>query len=115
MKQQRLSLYLLFLIAFCGFVLRFPFARMEAEETPVSSATPAATAAAGMSPTAAPTPEPPAVRWVGVYDSGGEKRKALKAYAGRGDEIWVDVINFKDWRESLKDEKSEKLSLRDLI
>jgi hypothetical protein len=50
-----------------------------------------------------------------VYDSGGEKRKALKAYAGRGDEIWVDVINFKDWRESLKDEKSEKLNLRDLI
>jgi hypothetical protein len=68
-----------------------------------------------MSPTATPTPEPPAVRWVGVYDSGGEKRKALKAYAGRGDEIWVDVINFKDWRESLKDEKSEKLNLRDLI
>jgi len=115
MKQQRLSLCLLFLIGFCGLVLRFPAAQISAEETPVSSATPAATAATGMSPTATPTPEPPAVRWVGVYDSGGEKRKALKAYAGRGDEIWVDVINFKDWRKDLKDEKSEKLNQRDLI
>ncbi|HEU5236631.1 MAG TPA: hypothetical protein VFU37_05785 [Pyrinomonadaceae bacterium] len=68
-----------------------------------------------MSPTATPTPEPPAVRWVGVRDSNGEKRKVPKAYAGRGDEIWVDIINFKDWVKFLEDKKSEKWEPKDLI
>jgi hypothetical protein len=113
MKRPWPNLCLLFLVSFCGFVLRFPSTLIGAEETPVSSATPAATAATGMSPTATPTP---AVLWVGVYDSGGAKRKAPKAYAGRGDQIWVDVINFKDWQKFLlEDKKSEKLNPNDLI
>jgi len=86
---------------------------LRAAETAVSSATPAATATPGISPT--PTPEPPAVRWVGVHDSNGEKRGVNKAYAGRGDEIWVDVINFKDWLKSLPDKQPEKWAPKDLI
>jgi hypothetical protein len=101
-------------------VLLFQSRPMGAEETLAPSATPAATAAlltptpssvssATPAPKAAtgisPTPEPPAVRWAGVHDSNGEKRKVNKAYAGRGDEIWVDVINFEDWLKSLEDKK----------
>jgi hypothetical protein len=113
MKQPLSILCLLFSIGFCGLVLRFPSPALRAEERPVSSATPAATAAISMSPTATPTP---AVLWVGVYDSTGAKRKAPKAYAGRGDEIWVDVINYKNWQKSLlEDKKFEKLNPNDLI
>jgi hypothetical protein len=100
------------LVSFCGFVLRFPVTQARAEETPVSSATPAATAAA-RTPTATPAPSP-VVRWVGVHDS-KEERHVLKAYAGRGDEIWIDVFNFKDWLNSLEGKQSEKWAPRDLI
>ncbi len=88
MKQQRLSLCLFFLIGFFGLVLRFPSAQMAAEETPVPSATPAATGTAGISP----TPEPPSVRWVGVHKWGEEQRGINDIYAQRGDDIWVDII-----------------------
>ena len=113
MKQQRLSLCLLFLIGFCGLVLRFPVAQISAEETPVPSATPAATGAAGISP----TPEPPSVRWVGVHKWGEEQRGINDIYAQRGDDIWVDVINFKDWVKSLEEKKKkpENSEVRDLI
>jgi Skp family chaperone for outer membrane proteins len=116
MKQPRLNQCLLFSIAFCGLVLRFP-PLLRAEEMPVPSATPAATATAGMSPTATPAPEPPSVRWVGVRDSKGEKRGLTKAFAGRGDEIWVDVINFQGWLKSLQNKKliPENLEKKDLI
>jgi hypothetical protein len=113
MKQQRLSLCLLFLIGFCGFVLCFPSALIRAEETPVPSATPAATGAAGISP----TPEPPSVRWVGVHKWGEEQRGINDIYAQRGDDIWVDIINFKDWVKSLEEKKKkpENSEVRDLI
>jgi hypothetical protein len=113
MKQQRLSLCLLFLIGFCGLVLRFPSAQMAAEETPVPSATPAATGAVGISP----TPEPPSVRWVGVHKWGEEQRGINNIYAQRGDDIWVDIINFKDWVKSLEEKKKkpENSDVRDLI
>ncbi len=114
MKQQRLSLCLLFLIGFCGLVLRFPLAQMAAEETPMPSATPAAKGAAGISPTPSPTPLPPTVRWVGVHNWKGEQRQAKKIYAQRGDEIWVDIINFKDWVNSLE-KKSDNHEINDLI
>jgi cation transport ATPase len=68
-----------------------------------------------MSPTATPTPERPSVRWVGVRDSNGEKRKVDKAYAGRGDEIWVDVINFEAWVDSLGEKKPPDHEEKDLI
>jgi hypothetical protein len=116
LEQQRLQLFSLFLVGLCAFGFQLSLDEAKAEPTPVPSTTPAATAAAGSSTaTPTPSPEPPAVRWVGLYDSGGEKRKALKAYAGRGDEIWVDVINFEAWRNDLKDEKSKKLNPNDLI
>ena len=113
MKQQRLSLCLLFLVVFCGLVLRFPLAQMAAEETPAPSATPGTTGAAGISP----TPEPPSVRWVGVHKWGKEQRGINDIYAQRGDDIWVDVINFKDWVKSLEEKKKkpENSEVRDLI
>jgi len=113
MKQQRLSLCLLFLVVFCGLVLRFPLAQMAAEETPAPSATPGTTGAAGISP----TPEPPSVRWVGVHKWGEEQRGINDIYAQRGDDIWVDVINFKDWVKSLEEKKKkpEDSEVRDLI
>jgi hypothetical protein len=115
MKQQRLSLYLLLLIAVSGLVLRFPSARVGAAETPVASATPAATGAAGISPTPSPSPVPPSVRWVGVRNWQGEQRKAKKIYAQRGDKIWVDIINFGEWVNSLGDKKPDKHEWKNLI
>jgi hypothetical protein len=108
MKQQRLSPCLLFLLSFCGLVLRFPLAQVAAEETPKLSATPAATAAAGISPT--PTPR---VRWVGVH-TGKEERHKWETTAQRGDKIWVDIINFKDWVNHLE-KKPDKREWKNLI
>src|SRR5882724_768739 len=110
MKQQRLSLLLL--IAFCGFVLRFPSAQMAAEETPMPSATPAAKGAAGISPTPSPTATP-RVRWVGV-NTWKEERHKWETYAQRGDEIWVDIINFQDWVNHLE-KKPDKHEWKNLI
>src|SRR5262245_1878184 len=90
---QRLKLLVLFLVNFCAFGFGFSSQGLRAEETAVPSATPAAQSNSGSSPTPTATPERPAVRWVGVRGSNGEKRGLPKAYAGRGDEIWVDVIN----------------------
>jgi len=132
MKQQRLSLSLPFLVSFCALAFQFPFDVLRAEETPIPSATPAATAAlltstpppvssATPAPKGAvgisPTPEPPSVRWVGVHKWGEEQRGINDIYAQRGDDIWVDVINFKDWVKSLEEEKKkpENSDVRDLI
>ena len=116
MERWSLALSLPFLLAVSILAFQFSSGVLRAEETPVFSATPGGTAAAG-SPTATPAPEPPAVRWVGVRDSNGEKRGVPKAYAGRGDEIWVDVVNFEDWLKSLADKKllPENHERRDLI
>lgn len=111
---------LFLLISFCVLMFQLSCGSLTAEETPVPSATPASstTGAAVVSsapwPTPTLTPEPPAVRWVGVHDSNGEKRKVNKAYAGRGDEIWVDVINFDHW---VKEKKlsPENHQIRDLM
>jgi hypothetical protein len=117
MKQQRPSLYLLFLIAFCGLALCSLSGLMGADATPVASATPAATGAAGISPTPSVTPEPPSVRWVGVRNWKGEQRHANVTYAQRGDQIWVDIVNFKDWVKSLeeKHKKPENSDVKNLI
>ena len=104
-KQRSLTLSLPFLVAFSALAFELSSGVLRAEEKPVPSATPAATAAAAMSSTATPTPEPPAVRWAGVHDPNGDIRGADKTYAERGDEIWVDVINFEDWLNPLKDKK----------
>src|SRR4029453_11530631 len=109
MKQQRLSL--LFLFVFYGLVLCFPCVEMAEEETPVPSPTSAATGAAGISPTPSPA-QTPHVRWVGVYNGKEQRDGVLETYAQRGDKIWVDIFNFKDW---LKDKKPEKSNPNDLI
>ena len=117
MKERSLTLSLLLLPAFIGLFLQFSSGLLRAAETAVSSATPVATATAGMSPTATPTPEPPAVRWVGVHKWGEEQREINDIYAQRGDDIWVDVINFKDWVKSLAEKKKKppNSEIRDLI
>jgi len=132
MKQQRLSLSLPFLVGFCALAFQFPFDVLRAEETSIPSATPAATAAlltstpppvpsATPAPKGAvgisPTPEPSSVRWVGVHKWGEEQRGINDIYAQRGDDIWVDVINFKDWVKSLEEKKKkpENSEVRDLI
>ncbi len=105
MKQQRPSLCLFFLVGFCGVVLCSPFALIRAEETPTPSGTPAAKGAA----------EHPSVRAVGVHKWDEEQRTANVIYAQRGDEIWVDIINFKDWVNSLGDKKPQNHEVKDLI
>jgi len=132
MKQQRLSVSLPFLVGFCALAFQFPFDVLRAEETSIPSATPAATAAlltstpppvpsATPAPKGAvgisPTPEPSSVRWVGVHKWGEEQRGINDIYAQRGDDIWVDVINFKDWVKSLEEKKKkpENSEVRDLI
>jgi hypothetical protein len=115
MNRQPLSPRLLLLIGFCGFVLHFSSAQIAAQETPVPSATPAATGAAGISPTPSVTPEPPSVRWVGVHNRVREQRAVNVTYAQRGDDIWVDIINFKAWVDSLGHKKPTNHEVKDLI
>jgi hypothetical protein len=109
--MKRLSLCSFFLIGLGGLVLRFPLAQMAAEETPVPSAAAAARGTAGVSP----TPEPPSVRYVGVHKWNGEQRQAKEIYAKRGDEIWVDIINFRDWVNSLGEKAPQNHEIKDLI
>jgi hypothetical protein len=78
---------------------------MRAQETPTPSGTPAAKGAA----------EHPSVRAVGVHKWDEEQRTANVIYAQRGDEIWVDIINFKDWVNSLGDKKPQNHEVKDLI
>jgi len=133
MKQPRLNLRLLFLISFCGFVLRFPSTLIRGEETPIPAPTPAAAAtpvpftpkgvysetpaakdAIGTSPTASPT-VPPSVRSVGVHNwKGGEQRHVYETYAQRGDTVWVDIVNFDEWVNSLE-KKPDSHEIKDLI
>src|SRR5438874_1668946 len=132
MKERCLILALAFVAGFCALAFQFQSGELRAEETPipsatpgatvalltstappVPSATPATTGAAGISP----TPEPPSVRWVGVHKWGKEQRGINDIYAQRGDDIWVDVINFKNWVKSLEEKKKkpENSEVRDLI
>jgi len=113
MKQQRLSLSLPFLIGFCALAFQFPSELLGAEETPMPSATPAATGTAGISPTPSQTPVPPSVRRVGVHNW-TEQLHVNQTYAQRGDQIWVDIINFKDWVNSLE-KKPDNHEINDLI
>ena len=114
-RPQRLKLIFLFLISFCASGLGFSLHELRAAEAPVPSATPAAQSNPASSATPTATPERPSVRWVGVHDSNGERRKANKAYAGRGDEIWVDVINFDTWVQDLGAEEAKNHGKSNLI
>ena len=128
-----LKLSFLVPVGVCGLALRFPATLAVGEETPVSSATPAAAAAhvsstqkevysetpaakagVGISPTPLPT-VPPSVRAVGVHNwKGIEQRHVYETYARRGDTIWVDIINFDDWVNSLE-KKPANHDIQDLI
>jgi len=109
MKQQHLSLPLVSVIGFCGLISPSSSTVMGAEQTP----TPVAADAAGISPTPSPT-VPPSVRWVGVHNRNGEQRKAKVVYAQRGDEIWVDIINFDNWVNHLE-RKPDNRTWKDLV
>src|SRR5262249_6629754 len=104
-------------MAFIALVIQFTPDVLAAQETAVSSPGPAATAAASISATPSPTitPEPPEVRWVGVHDRAREDRHADVTYAQRGDDIWLDVINFRAWVDSLGDKKPPDHDIKDLI
>jgi hypothetical protein len=113
MKQRSLSLSLQFLVAFITFALPFSSGMLPAEETPVPSTTPAAQGAVGISPTPSPT-VPFSVHAVGVW-RGREKRHVTpETHAGRGDTIWLDIINFGDWVNSL-DKKPDDHEIKDLV
>jgi hypothetical protein len=97
---------------------------MRAEETPVPSAMPAPTSALPTStPSAAPSATAaatgpgvqPSVRAVGVHRKEEEDREAKIVYAQRGDVIWVDIFNFKDWVNSLGEKKPKDHEVKDLI
>src|SRR5207248_11598227 len=105
MKQQRPNLRLFVLIGFCGLVLLAPVELMRAEETPVPSGTPATRGAA----------EHPSVRAVGVHKWDEEQRPADVIYAQRGDEMWVDIITFRDWIDSLGDMKVQNHEVKDVV
>jgi hypothetical protein len=109
MTEAKVRLF--FLVGFCGLVLCSSSALIRAEETPVPSGTPAGKGAVGISP----APEHPSVRAVGVHKWDEEQRAANVIYAQRGDEIWVDIINFKDWVDSLGDKKPQNHEVKDLI
>jgi hypothetical protein len=121
-KQSRLSLLLS--IGFCGLVLRFPSALVRAEETPIHAAMAAATATPLIStptPIASTTPaatgpaEHPSVRAAGVQRKGEQDRTANVVYARRGDVVWVDIINFKEWVNSLGEKRPKDHEVKDLI
>jgi hypothetical protein len=57
--------------------------------------------------------ESPSVRAVGVQYKEDQDRTAKVVYARRGDTIWVDIFNFKDWVNSLEDKKYHEV--KDLV
>src|SRR6266566_7413790 len=101
------------LVAFLTLTFQFSSGTLQAEETPVPSATPSAQGAVGVSPTPSPT-IPFSVHAVGVW-RGREKRNVTpETHAGRGDTIWLDIINFGDWVSSL-DKKPDDHDIKDLV
>src|SRR5439155_3343163 len=114
MKQQRLSLSLPFLIGFCALAFQFPSELLGAEETPMPSATPAATGTAGISPTR-PHKRPCLLPYAGWECTIGRNNDTSnQTYVQHGDQFWVDMINFKDWVNSLE-KKPDTHEIKDLI
>ena len=112
-RERNLSLRLLFLFGFGVLALDFSPGSLRAEQTPVPSATTVAQATSLISPTPSPT-VPPSVRAVGVHNWKGEQRHLNETYAQRGDTIWVDIVNFDEWVNSLE-KKPDNHDLKDLI
>jgi hypothetical protein len=112
-KEMYLSLRLLFLFGFGVLACDFSSEGLRAEQSPVPSAATVAQATSVISPTPSPT-VPPSVRAVGVHNWKGEQRHLYETYAQRGDTIWVDIVNFDEWVNSLE-KKPENHDLKDLI
>ena len=66
-------------------------------------------------PLPTPTELHPAVHAVGVHTRAGEVRNVNVIQAQRGDQIWVDVHNFKLWVESLGERRPKNHDIKDLI
>ena len=123
MKERSLTLTLPFLVALSALAFQFSSGVLRAAETAVSSATPGATAAPLTStPSVVPSTtlaagpaESPSVRAVGVQEKEDQDRAAKVVYARRGDKIWVDIINFDDWVNSLGDKKPKDHEVKDLV
>jgi hypothetical protein len=112
-RERYLSLRLLFLFGFGVLACDFSSEGLKAEQTPVPSAATVAQATSVISPTPSPT-VPPSVRAVGVHNWKGEQRHLNETYAQRGDTIWVDIVNFDEWMNSLE-KKPDNHDLKDLI
>lgn len=123
MKERSLTLTLPFLVALSALAFQFSSGVLRAAETAVSSAAPGATATPLTStPSAVPSTtlaagpaESPSVRAVGVQKKEDQDRAAKVVYARRGDTIWVDIINFDDWVNSLGDKKPKDHEVKDLV
>jgi hypothetical protein len=114
-KQRFLTLFLPFLVAFSALAFEFSFGVLRAEETPVPSATPAAQGAVGILPTATPT-IPPSVHAVGVHNWKRLEQRHVypETHAQRGGTIWLDIINFEDWVNSLEKKPGDH-EIKDLV
>jgi hypothetical protein len=114
-KQRSLTLFLPFLVAFSALAFEFSSGVLRAEETPVPSATPAAQGAVGISLTPTPT-IPPSVHAVGVHNWKRLEQRHVypETHAQRGDTIWLDIINFEDWVNSLE-KKPDDHEIKDLV
>ena len=112
-RERNLSLRLLLLFGLGVLALDSSPGSLRAEQTPVPSATTVAQATSLISPTPSPT-VPPSVRAVGVHNWTGEQRHLNETYAQRGDTIWVDIVNFDEWVNSLE-KKPNNHDLKDLI
>jgi len=123
MKQERLSPCLLVLISFSALAVAFWVQGVRAAETSIPSAIAGASAApltSVPSPAISTTPaagpaEYPSVRAVGLQTKEDQDRAAKVVYAQRGDTIWVDIINFQDWVNSLGDKKPKDHDIKDLV
>ena len=112
-RKKNLPLRLLLLVGFGVLALAFSSERLSAEQTPVHPESTVSQAASVISPTPSAT-VPPAVRAVGVHNSKGEQRHLYETYAERGDTIWVDIVNFEEWVDSLE-KKPDNHEVKDLI
>jgi hypothetical protein len=93
-------------LSLCGLIFYFSSEVKGADET-AASATPAPTAK-------------PAVLGVGIHPRGEKELRPpiqTATYAQRGDDIWIDVVNFAAWVAELRKNKKlpDKHEIRDLV
>ncbi|HEU0209619.1 MAG TPA: hypothetical protein VFQ78_11655 [Candidatus Udaeobacter sp.] len=112
-KRRYLTRSLLLLVTFSATAFEFSPGLLRAEETPVPSAVPAVQGAVGISPTPSAA-IPFSVHAVGVWQGREKRHVTPKTRAGRGDTIWLDIINFEDWVNSLQ-KKPDDHEIRDLV